>query len=118
MPTEPTTTEPLRLTVRGIADLYWIVTRRVSHESAPQITSVSATLRDGIFLHCDLSDYPRAHLTAAPGCHVEIAPDGVGVESHAGTEGYTHHSATVDRLRVVWVTRAGAGPILAGGGGK
>jgi len=107
---------PLRLTVADIADLYWVVARRVSNESQPRIATAIANLPGGSQLYCDLGDYPRAHLTTPPGATVEIDAAGAAIHIEAGTAGNVHHESRVGRVTVVWLTRAGTGPTIVGGG--
>ena len=112
-----TTPTPLRLTVRDIFDLYWVVTRRVSNESAPKITSIVAELPGGIAaLHCGLGSYPRVHLTTSQGAAVEIDTAGHEVEVRSDGDGWTYYSAKIDRLPICWLTRQGTGPTIVGGG--
>jgi len=113
MPTEPTT--PVCLTVAEIADLYWVVARRVSHEAFPPITGVTARIADGIYLTCSM-DYPKAQINAVPGTLLHIDVSGVDVTIRPGDDGYTYYDAKVYGLPICWLTRQGTGPSIVGGG--
>ena len=78
-----TTPTPLRLTVRDIFDLYWLVTRRVSNESQPKITNITADIAPGIYLTCMMGDYRQVQIIACPGYQFSVDVSGVDVTHYA-----------------------------------
>jgi hypothetical protein len=111
-----TTPTPLRLTVRDIFDLYWLVTRRVSNESQPKISNITADIAPGIYLTCMMGDYRQVQINACPGYPLSIDVTGVEVSVKSGADGLTFFDTKVDGLPVCWVTRQGTGPTIVGGG--
>ena len=111
-----TTPTPLRLTVRDIFDLYWLVTRRVNNESQPKISNITADIAPGIYLTCMMGDYRQVQIIACPGYQFSVDVSGVDVSIAPGADGLIHYVAKIDGLPICWVTRQGTGPTIVGGG--